>query len=192
MTASTATLALVAVLSAAFALVYLPLAARLVPAIASPYAKVDLRKRFASAGVDAFVALTGVVFWLTLHAPVLAFAAAVYVVLRDALFAPGQSVGKFLFGLHVVHVRTGRRCTRLRSIARNAIFVVPGLNLVALVFECARIVRDPQGDRLGDLLAGTQVVEGFGAREVVQEIQRDLTRAGDADGRRRRSLAQGN
>src|SRR5438045_2663300 len=128
-----AALLLLAALSAAFAIVYMPLAGRLVSAIASPYGKVDLRKRFAAAAIDAFVALTSVVFWLTLRAPVFLFAGALYVVLRDSLFAPGQSVGKFLFGLHVIHVRTGRRCTRLRSLARNVLFVVPGLNVVALV-----------------------------------------------------------
>jgi len=182
-----AALTTLAALSAAFALVYMPLAGRLVRAIASPYRKVDLRKRFAAAAIDAFVSLTGVVFWWTLRAPVLLFAAALYVVLRDSLFAPGQSVGKFVFGLHVIHVETGRRCTRLHSLARNAVFLVPGMNAVAVLLESRAIVRDPQGQRLGDLLAGTQVVDGFGARELVKEIQRDLVATGERS--RRKALA---
>lgn len=158
-------------MSAAFAVVYIPVVTRLVPAIVSPYAKVDLRRRFAAAGVDAFVALTGVIFWWTLGSMLLLVAAAGYVVLRDGLFAPGQSIGKFMFGLHVIHVRTGRRCTRGRSIARNVIFAVPGLNIVAVILESMTIVRDAQGERLGDRLAETQVVEGFGLRELVHAPQ---------------------
>ena len=181
----TAALVLLSVMSAAFAVVYVPLVTRFVPAIASPYAKVDLRKRFAAAGVDAFVALSGVIFWWTLGSVLMLFAAACYVVLRDALFAPGQSVGKFMFGLHVIHVRTQRPCTRIRSIARNVMFLVPGLNVVAVVLESMTIVTDSQGERLGDRLAETQVVDGFGAREFVKTIQRDLANAE----RRRRALA---
>src|SRR5258708_9988878 len=173
MTAITA-LVLVSVMSAAFAVVYLPLVARLVPAIASPYAKADLRKRFGAAAVDASVSLSGAIGWWTLDSILPLVAAAAYVVLRDALIAPGQSAGKFLFGLHVVHVRTQRRCGRGRSIARNIIFLVPGLNLVAVVLEWMTIVGDPQGERLGDRLAETQVVDGFGARELVKSVQRDL------------------
>jgi len=166
-----ATAALIlSLMSAAFAVAYLPLARRLVPAVATPYAKANLRRRFAAAAVDAFVVLTGIIFWWTLQSAVMLFAAAIYVLLRDALFARGQSVGKFLFGLHVIHVRTHERCSRLRSVARNIVFAVPGLNLVALVLESMTIVRDPQGERLGDLLAETVVVEGFGARELVKSV----------------------
>lgn len=166
---STAALVL-SLMSAAFAIVYLPLARRLVPAVVTPYGKANLRRRFAAAAVDAFVVLTGIIFWWTLQSALMLFAAAIYVLLRDALFARGQSVGKFLFGLHVIHVRTQERCSRLRSVARNAVFVVPGLNLVGVVLESMTIVRDPQGERLGDLLAGTQVVEGLGAREFVKSV----------------------
>ena len=170
----TATLVLVGVLSAAFAIVYMPLVKRLMPAVVTPYAKADLRKRFAAAAVDAFVTLTGLIFWWTLNSTLPLAAAAAYVVLRDALFAPGQSVGKFMVGLHVIHVRTHQRCTRAGSIRRNILFLVPGLNLVAVVLEWMTIVRDPQGERLGDLLAETQVVDGLGARELVKAVQREL------------------
>ena len=161
------------VLSALFAIAYLPVARRLVPAVVTPYPKADVRKRFGAAAVDAIVALTGIVFWWTVGSPVFLFASAVYIALRDALFAPGQSVGKFIFGLHVIQVRTQERCTRMRSLARNAIFLVPGLNLVAAILECAAIARDSQGQRLGDLLAETQVIDGFGAREMVGALQRE-------------------
>ena len=51
---------------------------------------------------------------------------------------------------------------------------MPGLNIVAGVLEPFTIVRDPQGQRLGDRLAHTQVVEGLGARELTKIVQREL------------------
>ena len=99
---------------------------------------------------------------------------AVYLLLRDALFIPGQSIGKFLFGLRVICLADGRPCSRLHSAQRNFILLVPGLNVVAVVLESLAIRRDSQGQRLGDTLANTQVVEGLGAREVVTSLQRGL------------------
>jgi hypothetical protein len=63
------------------------------------------------------------------------------------------------------------------------VFVLPGANLVAVFLEGASIVRDLQGQRLGDRLAQTQVVEGFGARDFASEFLhwwRDFV--GDLDG----------
>ena len=68
----------------------------------------------------------------------------------------------------------GRPCSRLHSAQRNFILLVPGLNVVAVVLESVAIRSDPQGQRLGDTLANTQVVEGLGARELVTSLQRGL------------------
>ena len=54
------------------------------------------------------------------------------------------------------------------------LFLVPGLNVVAVILETVTTVRDPQGLRLGDRLAQTQVVEGLGARELVKLLQKEL------------------
>jgi hypothetical protein len=41
----------------------------------------------------------------------------------------------------------------------------------ALFLESASIIRDVQGQRLGDRIAQTQVVQGYGAKELVFSIQ---------------------
>jgi uncharacterized RDD family membrane protein YckC len=94
--------------------------------------------------------------------------------LRDALFIPGQSVGKFLFGLRVISLDHRGPCSRLQSAQRNFILLVPGLNVVATALESIAVTRDPQGQRLGDMLANTQVIEGFGARELATSFQQAL------------------
>jgi hypothetical protein len=94
--------------------------------------------------------------------------------LRDALFIQGQSVGKFCFSLLVISVETGRPCGRGGSIRRNLLFLVPGLNVVAAVLETITALRDQQGQRLGDRLAQTQVVDGLGARELGKLLQKEL------------------
>lgn len=48
---------------------------------------------------------------------------------------------------------------------------LPGANVVAAFLVATTIVRDPYGQRLGDRFALTQVVEGFGAREIVAAVQ---------------------
>jgi hypothetical protein len=96
-------------------------------------------------------------------------AAALYLLLRDSV--SGRSVGKFLFGLFVIDLATGRPCSRKASFSRNAMFVLPGANLAAVVLEAATIVREPLGLRLGDRFATTQVVEGYGAKDVVTALK---------------------
>jgi len=41
--------------------------------------------------------------------------------------------------------------------------------------EALTIARDPKGQRLGDRIALTQVVDGFGARELVKILRDQLT-----------------
>jgi hypothetical protein len=89
--------------------------------------------------------------------------------LRDSL--SGRSIGKFCCGLVVVNLMTGRPCGRGASISRNALFLLPGANVVAAFLEMATIVRDRQGQRLGDRFALTQVVEGFGAKDLAKAAQ---------------------
>lgn len=56
------------------------------------------------------------------------------------------------------------------SVRRNVILLVPGANVVAVFLEAVTILRDPQGQRLGDRLAQTQVVEGLGAKDLVTSV----------------------
>ena len=95
-----------------------------------------------------------------------------YLLLRDSM--GGQSLGKFLVGVVVISIETGRPCTWTSSAQRNVILLIPGANLAAIFLEALSVVRDPQGQRLGDRLAQTQVVEGLGARDLAASLQRWL------------------
>ena len=125
-------------------MVYLPVLMRQPKALVSPYARADVRKRAAAAIVDALLVATCLVLSRTQESMLLVAMGAAYLLVRDALFIPGQSVGKFLFGLRVISLADGRPCSRLHSARRNFILLVPGLNVVAAVFETVAIVRDPR------------------------------------------------
>jgi uncharacterized RDD family membrane protein YckC len=157
-------LALTAVI---FGVVYYPAFDKLARGLATHYAKADVGKRFSAAIVDVLLVATTWFFYRHYGSTLWIFAGLLYVLLRDSL---GRSVGKFCFGLLVVDLETGRPCSRAGSLKRNALFLVPGANFVALFLEARSIVRDPQGQRLGDRLAQTQVVEGFGVRDLAADF----------------------
>ena len=161
-------------LSALFGVVYLPMLMRQPKAFVSPYAKADVRKRASAAIADGLLVATCVVLYGTQDSVLFIGIGGTYLLLRDALFIPGQSIGKFLFGLRVICLDNGRPCTRVHSAQRNFVLVVPGMNLVAAILETSAIVRDPQGQRLGDTLANTQVVEGASVKEFATSLQRAL------------------
>jgi hypothetical protein len=171
-----------------FALVYSRLITHLTRSLNSPYTKADVRKRFNAALVDALmVIMLGLWYW-TGRSPAYLAAGAAYLLLRDAI--GGQSVGKLLFGLVVIDLMSGRPASWSRSARRNFLLLLPGANVVAIFLEARTIARDPHGQRLGDRLAHTQVVEGFGARDLVKSFQDRLMRLGGeleqaAGGRRR-------
>ena len=77
-----------------------------------------------------------------------------YLLLCDAL-PGGQSIGKRLTRIAVVHVDTEQPCTFWRSIVRNVPMMA--LGIVDAVFIVGKRRR-----RLGDLLAGTKVVKAVG------------------------------
>jgi uncharacterized RDD family membrane protein YckC len=172
MTAGTAFF-LASSLSALFGLVYLPALMRQPKAFVSPYPRADVRRRAAAAVTDTLLVLSCGVLSFTQGSMLFIVMGAAYLLLRDSVL-PGQSVGKFFFGVRVISVANGRPCSRLQSAQRNFILVVPGLNVVALALETLAAGRDPQGQRLGDKLANTQVVEGFGARQFAASLQRAL------------------
>ena len=152
-----------------FGLAYHPILARLSLALASPYAKAEIGKRLLAAMIDCLLVATTLILYRQSEFLLYLFLGALYLLLRDAI--AGRSVGKFLCGLVVIDLKTGRPCGRSASINRNALLLLPGANVVAVFLETATIVRDPQGQRLGDRLAWTQVVDGYGARDVVTALQ---------------------
>jgi hypothetical protein len=154
--------------SVLFMLLYFP-ALKLSLVLVSPYPKAGVRSRMYGAAVDGLIVTScWVAYWNAGSVPY-AVVAMLYLLLRDGF--GGQSIGKFVVGQVVIHVDTGQRCRLAGSITRNLFLILPGANLVAVVLEARTLVRDPQGQRLGDRLAHTQVVEGLGARDVVKALQ---------------------
>lgn len=172
-----------------FALVYFPLVTQLSRGLVSPYAKADVRRRLFAATIDALIVLMSFLLYWTSDFVLYLAAGAAYLLFRDAI--RGQSVGKFLLGLVVISLESGRPCSLAGSVGRNLLFLLPGANVVAIFLEARTVVRDPQGQRLGDRLAQTQVVDGLGAKDFVKSLQDwliDLVAEFDRDlGRRGRA-----
>jgi uncharacterized RDD family membrane protein YckC len=171
-----------------FALAYAPIMSRFSRGLISPYSKADVRKRFSAAVVDGLLAITLSFGYWTGNSPLYLAVGAGYLLLRDAI--GGQSVGKLVFGLVVVDLMSGRAASVSASARRNLLLLLPGANVVAVFLEARTIAVDPQGQRLGDRLAHTQVVEGAGARDLVKSFQDWLMSLGrglgQATGGRRR------
>ena len=97
-----------------------------------------------------------------------------YLVFADGMLQ-GQSPGKRLFGVKVVYLPTFSGARHRDSMVRNAplglviiLSMMPELGYTAFLagiaviggIEAVRCVRDPDGLRLGDLWAQTQVTDG--------------------------------
>ena len=152
-----------------FAAVYFPAITQLSIALVSPYAKADVRKRLFAATRDGVPVITTWLLYWDSGSPLFLVIGAGYLLLRDSM--RGQSLGKLLLGLVVISPETGRPCTLKGSVWRNVLFLIPGANVVAIFLEAITVVRDPQGQRLGDKLAQTQVIEGFGVRDLAAYFQ---------------------
>ena len=163
-----------------FAIAYYPLLTRLSRSLASPYAKANVTRRFYAASIDALILVSGALVARNSDPTALVVVTAVYVLLRDAM--NGRSIGKFLLGLVVIDLETGRPASFPASIRRNLVFALPGADIVAIFLETRTLIHDRQGQRLGDRLAQTQVVEGYGAKDLLKDVQELLMHAGDTIG----------
>jgi uncharacterized RDD family membrane protein YckC len=152
----------------AFLLGYFPALNRLTVALVSPYAKADIRRRLYAAMVDSLLVATSGMFTQILQSPWFLVAGGLYLLFRDSV--QGQSLGKLLFGLVVISLESGRPATTTSSVQRNLLFLLPGANIAAAFLETRTLVRDVQGQRLGDRLAHTQVIEGYGVKDLVQSF----------------------
>ncbi|HYO55799.1 MAG TPA: RDD family protein [Archangium sp.] len=137
----------------------------------SPYPKASLWMRLGARIVDVAVAW-GLYVVCGAAGEVVAL---LFLLLADGMLQ-GQSVGKRIFGVKVMHLPTQSAARHRDSTLRNAPLALivllgmmpPPLGLVAglagLVViggvEALRVVRDPLGWRLGDTWAQTQVVDG--------------------------------
>jgi uncharacterized RDD family membrane protein YckC len=148
-------------------IILFPVFQKLTPQIVSPYIKANEKKRLFAAAIDVSVCSL-FIYYSVLYESIYFFAFGTsYILFKDSIFH-GKSLGKMLFGLMVIRVSDGKPCKVLQSVLRNAFFVIPGMNIVSLIFEVYFIINDGQGMRLGDKLAQTQVVEGKEMPELVK------------------------
>ena len=181
-------------LGVSFALMYPILLTKLSLAIASPYTKAELPRRLYAATIDGLLVVS--IFAVSWSSSSMAFVASgtAYILLRDMV--RGRSLGKFLLGLTVISLETGQPASARDSVARNVLFVLPGANIAAVFLEARTLARDPQGLRLGDRLAMTQVVDGYGASDLAKDVQALIAdvaaqiRRSTGRGRRRRAPAR--
>lgn len=138
----------------------------------------DFRRRGIARAIDLLIALAPI--WLAPrgHPIAAALLSGAILFFSDSLFGAGRSLGKRLAGLRVVVLATGRPAGVRESVLRNGLFVVgiapalagapPQISAVALlciiVLETGvalrPLTRDLGQRRLGDLVAGTQVIDG--------------------------------
>lgn len=83
------------------------------------------------------------------------FLSMLYIVFRDGLFS-GQSIGKKVMGIQVVHV-DGRAISFVDSSFRNVLFLFYVVFPLAIVVESIVLLRSPDSRRLGDRIAKTRV-----------------------------------
>ena len=112
--------------------------------------------------------------------PVGPLAGLLYIFIADG-FWHGQSLGKKLIGLKVVHENDSSPLSFMDSVIRNfpfavvyIFFIVPFIGWLLLVivglpillFESYLVCRDNKGIRVGDILAGTQVIDNQQAKKT--------------------------
>ncbi len=132
---------------------------------AGVYPKAQILNRCIAKLIDLFlVAAAGEVI-----APVGFLAGVAYILVADG-FAGGRSIGKRLIGLQTIHPDTREAAGFRESIIRNMpfaaaqlAFAVPYVGWIVSVaivaFETVLIIGNEQGRRLGDEVAGTQVLD---------------------------------
>ena len=77
-----------------------------------------------------------------------------YLLIKDGV-GKGRSQGKRIMGLMVVSLHTGKPGSKGRSFLRNFIIFIP----LILLMEFILVVSNAKGRRLGDMIAGTQVIK---------------------------------
>ncbi len=129
------------------------------------YPKAQVLNRFIAKLIDLFLAAAAaeVIF------PVGFLAGLAYLLVADG-FAGGRSIGKRLIGLQTILPDTRESAGFRESIIRNlpfgmahVAFAVPYIGWLAataiVAFEAVLIIGNERGCRLGDELAGTQVLD---------------------------------
>lgn len=135
------------------------------PAGSEVYPKAQVLNRCIAKLIDCFIVGAA----SEVLTPVGFLAGLAYVLVADG-FAGGQSIGKRLIGLQTILPGTREAAGFRESIIRNlpfaaaqVAFAVPYVGWIAsvaiLAFEAVLVIGNEQGRRLGDEVAGTQVVD---------------------------------
>ena len=142
-----------------------------------PPAPAEFRRRALARLTDVAIALAPLLLAARGHRRAGELCAAALLLTSDSLLGPGRSPGKRLFGLRTLLLATQRPAGLRESLRRNSVFalgLLPALlgaslpvTLAALAVIAAveagvalrPLTRDLGRRRLGDLLAGTQVVD---------------------------------
>jgi uncharacterized RDD family membrane protein YckC len=157
----------------------------------SKYPPADFRRRALARSIDLLLALAPLYLAPREHPLPGALLAGALLFFNDSLFGPGRSLGKRLAGLRVLIVATRKPSGVRESVLRNGVFVlglVPAvagwpahytaaaLALIAIA-EAAVVLRPLLRDlgqrRVGDLVAGTQVIDASVALGLPVRPQRE-------------------
>jgi uncharacterized RDD family membrane protein YckC len=148
-----------------------------------PYAKAPLGARILASVIDTLIALAGLIpGGLLLFAvageqgalstvALLVFSAGLvgmlgYSYTKDGMQG-GASLGKRYTGLMVVHLETGRPCSKAGSALRGLIWYACGsIPFVGFLIEPLFAFSNEEGRRLGDRAAGTQVIRASDYRTL--------------------------
>jgi len=142
------------------------------------YPPADLRRRAVARALDLAVALAPLLL-MREHARAGALLSLALLLCADALFGTGRSLGKRAAGLRVVQLATRRPAGIAACLRRNSVFAVsllPALfgvpHPVAVTLAVLAVLlavetgvalqpltRDLGARRIGDLIAGTQVID---------------------------------
>jgi len=141
------------------------------------YPPADFRRRVLARAVDLLIALLPLLLVPRGHPRAGELLCAALLLSGDALFGPGRSLGKRVAGLRVLVVATRRPAQMRESLLRNGLFalaLVPAIAGADVAISAAALLcvlaleglvatrpltRDLGRRRLGDMLAGTQVVD---------------------------------
>jgi uncharacterized RDD family membrane protein YckC len=161
------------------------------------YPPADLRRRLVARAFDLGIGLLPLLF-VREHVRTGELLSLALILCSDALFGTGRSLGKRAFGLRVVQLSTRRPASISACLKRNAIFAIALLPALAgsahpiavslavlavlLAIETGvalhPLTRDFGARRLGDLIAGTQVVDASVALGLKEPVAQAAAPAG--------------
>ena len=83
----------------------------------------------------------------------------IYSLIKDGI-GEAQSFGKRAVGLMVINVNKNEPCTKMNSVGRNILFsIIWSIPFIGPLLEIIMVFANPNGRKLSDLGAGTQVID---------------------------------